>query len=148
MNKFFSISLVFALFLFSCSSNAVKEKINEAGDIAGQTAGEFAKGLGNGVTKAFDVQIRLPPPLLLKGLKLGKNTISSDSLGTDNLLSAYFIFEKDFSEKLTAKVFDNKGQEMGRVTALVEGKANEAKFIDFRFDERTNIDSDCKITIE
>jgi hypothetical protein len=141
------IALLAASCLFSCSSNAVKEKINTAGDLAGQTVGEFSKGLGNGVTKAFDVNITLPPPLLARGLKMGKNTVNSET-GTDNVLNAYFIFDKDYSGTLVSKVFDAKGQEMGRTTALVEGKAGEARFVDFVFDQHTNIDSDSKITIE
>ncbi|MCW3103082.1 MAG: hypothetical protein JWO09_1522 [Bacteroidetes bacterium] len=147
MKYYFFISLLSASFLFSCSSDAVKEKINSAGDLAGQTVGEFSKGLGNGVTKAFDVNITLSPPLLARGLKMGKNTVNSET-GTDNVLNAYFIFEKDFSETLVSKVFDAKGQEMGRTTAVVEGKRGEAKFVDFSFDQHTNIDSDSKITIE
>jgi len=139
---------ILSIFLISCSSSSVKEKINKAGDIAGQASGEFAKGIGNGVSKAFDVKIDLPQSLSDKGIKFGKTTISSDSIGTDNLLSIYFIFEKNFSGKITAKVFDNKGQEMGRAVGFAEGKENETKFIDFHFDKRTNIDSDCKITIE
>lgn len=109
--------------------------------------GEFSKGLGNGVTKAFDVNITLTPPLLARGLKMGKNTVDSET-GTDNVLNAYFIFDKDFSATLVSKVFDVKGQEMGRTSAMVEGKAGEAKFVGFRFDPHTNIDSDSKITIE
>jgi len=141
------IALLSTSFFFSCSSESVKEKINSAGDLAGQTVGEFSKGLGNGVSKAFDVNIILPPALLARGLKMGKNTVNSET-GTDNVLNAYFIFEKDLSETLVSKVFDAKGQEMGRTTATVEGKAGEAKFVDFTFDPHTNIDSDSKITIE
>jgi hypothetical protein len=134
--------------LISCSSRTVKEKINDAGDMAGQAAGEFAKGVGNGVTKAFEVDIHVSPVLGQKGIKQGKNTVSSDTTGTDNLLNAYLIFDKDFSGKITAKVVDGKSQEMGRTSTMVEGKAGDARFVDFHFDPRTNIDSDSRITIE
>ncbi len=140
---------MFASFcIISCNRTSINDKINKVGDIAGEAAGSFAKGVGNGATKAFDVDVALKPSLLANGIKRGKATVSSDSIGVDNLLSVYLIFEKDFSNIATAKIFDAKNQEMGRVIQLIEAKANETKFVDFHFSQRTNIDSDCKITIE
>jgi hypothetical protein len=136
------------IILGSCSSSSTKEKINKAGDITGQVVGQFSKGVANGVTKAFDVSIELPKTLMDNGIKLGKMTVSSDTVGTDNLLVAYIIFDKDFNQTLTAKAFDSKGQEMGRVSVAVNEKKNEAKFVEFHFDKRTNIDSDSKLTFE
>lgn len=136
------------LLIYSCNSSSIKEKINKAGDIAGQATGEFAEGVAKGVNKAFDVQIDLPQSLKDKGISFGKISVTSDSAGTDNLLSVYVIFNNDFNGTLTAKAFDDKGLEMGRVAVPVEGKASEAKFIDFHFDKRTNIDSKNRLTIE
>lgn len=138
----------FCLVVFtSCSGSSVKEKIEQVGDAAGQTAGKLAKGLESGINKTFDVQMELPENLKSQGISLGKTIVSSGPDGTDNLLSIYFIFSSNFNAELTAKVFDNKSQEMGRVTMLVEGKKGEAKYIDFHFDKRTNIDSDSKLTL-
>ncbi|MBP7437096.1 MAG: hypothetical protein KBA16_05190, partial [Bacteroidia bacterium] len=83
-----------------------------------------------------------------KGIELGKSTVSSDSLGTDNLLSQYVIFNQDFSGTLTARVFDSSDKEMGRAAVEVVAKQKEARFIDFRFDPRTNIDSKCRLNVE
>jgi len=49
---------------------------------------------------------------------------------------------------LVAKVFDRKGLEMGRARQKVTAVKGDAKFIEFHFDKRTNIDVDSKITIE
>jgi len=139
--------LLFALlFLFSCHSS-VKEKINTVGDAAGETAGEFFKGVGKGIDNALEVKITHPKYITERGLEFGKTTVSSNG-GTDNVLSVYILFKKDFKGRLTSKVFDTKGQETGRTAADVEGKAGEARFTDFVFDTRTNIDSDYRITIE
>ena len=134
--------------LTSCSGSSVKEKIERVGDAAGQTAGKLAKGIESGINKTFDVQVELPEVLKAQGISLGKTIVSSDANGTDNLLSIYFIFTGNFNDALTVKVFDNKSQEMGRVTVPVEGKKGEAKYIDFHFDKRTNIDSDSKLFIQ
>jgi hypothetical protein len=136
------------IMLTACSSNSIKEKINKVGDVAGQTAGEFIEGASKGVQKAFDIKIVLPDGLKEKGVEFGKATVSSDSLGTDNLLVLYVIFNKDFKGKLTAKVFDDQSQEMGRSIVALTGKKDESKFIEFHFDKRTNIDSKNKLTLE
>lgn len=139
---------VSTIFLCSCSSESIKEKINKAGDVAGQTAGEFLEGASKGVRKAFDVKITLPQNLKDKGIAFGKATVTSDSLGTDNLLVLYVIFNQDYEGKLIAKVFDDQNQEMGRSIVTIHGKKDETKFIEFHFDKRTNIDSKNKLTIE
>jgi hypothetical protein len=45
------------LFFGACSPDSIKEKINKAGDVAGQTAGEFIEGASKGVQKAFDIKL-------------------------------------------------------------------------------------------
>ncbi len=135
-------------FLASCSSCQVKEKANKAGDAAGQVLGEFASGLTSGVEEAIEVSINPSEELKNKGIQFGKMTVTSDSVGTDNLLTTYVIFNQDFKSTLTAKAFDNKGLEMGRVKLNVTGKKDEARFIEFHFDKRTNIDNNSKLTIE
>jgi hypothetical protein len=141
------ILLALAAGLSSCSS-CVKEKANKAGNAAGEIAGEFVEGAVQGATDAFDVKVNLPKNLQEKGIRFGKSTVSNDSSGTDNLLTVYVIFEKDFEGTLTAKVFDGKGLEMGRSTQSVKGKTNETQFVEFHFDQRTNIDSNCKVVVE
>lgn len=147
MKKVIIVIVVFAT-LISCKPSSVKEKINKAGDVAGQTAGEFFEGVSKGVQKAFDVDIDLPENLKTQGIEFGKSTISSDSVGSDNLLNLYVIFNKDFKGEFTAKVLDDKSKEMGRTKTEISGKKGEAKFFMFHFDEKTNIDSKNKIVVQ
>ena len=146
--KIIAVILSASFTLFSCSTSSVKEKINQAGDVAGQVAGEFAEGAGKGLIKAFDVKVSVSETLTAKGIQLGKTTVTSDTLGTDNLLVAYVIFNNDFKGSLTAKVVDENGLETGRSTIQVEGIKNDAQYIEFLFDKRTNIDSKNLVTIE
>jgi hypothetical protein len=139
---------ILALIMFSCSTDTIKEGINKAGNVAGQTAGEFIEGASKGVEKAFDVKVSMSEELKKQGLEFGKTYITSDSSSTDNLLMVYVIFHKEYSDTLKARVFDDKQLEMGRTTAIVQGKKDEAKFIEFHFDTRTNIDSKNVLTVE
>ncbi len=142
------LSFSILVYLAACTSTTIKDNINKAGDVAGQAAGEFVEGASKGVSKAFDVKIELSKDLSDKGLQFGKTTVTNDSIGTDNLLLLYLIFNKDFDGSLTAKAFDNQSLEMGRANVKVTGKKNEARFIEFHFDKRTNIDSKNKLTVE
>ena len=142
------ICVFFALVLIQCSSKGTKENINKVGNVTGQAVGELVSGISSGVKKAFDVKIELQKNLADQGISFGKITVTSDSSGTDNLLTVYVIFNKDFKGALTAKAFDNKGLEMGRVKLTIEGKKDEAKYFEFHFDKRTKIAFDSKLTIE
>jgi hypothetical protein len=136
------------IILSACTSSSIKENINKAGDAAGQTAGEFIEGATKGVQKAFDVSITIDSKLAAKGIEFGKTQVSSDSLGTDNLLVVYVIFNQNFNGKLTAKAFDDQSLEMGRSSIQIQGKKDETKYVEFHFDSRTNLDSKNKLTIE
>jgi len=146
--KIISLSVLAILVFSACSSSSIKEKINKTGDVAGQAAGEFIEGASKGVEKAFDVKVELNQNLKEKGIEFGKTIISSDSLGTDNLLVLYVIFNQAFDGTLTAKAFDEQTLEMGRAKLNVIGKKDEAKFIEFHFDPRTNINSKNKLTVD
>ncbi|PWU02707.1 MAG: hypothetical protein C5B52_04850 [Bacteroidetes bacterium] len=150
MNKpILQVCTLFAgLIISACSGHSIKKNLNSAGEKAGEAVGEVVHGVSSGVENAFRVEISLSDHLKTSGLELGKIQLSNDSSGTDNLLNVYVIFKKDFDGSVTCKVFDNNGLEMGRSTEKVQGKVGNAKFFDFHFDKRTNIDRDSKITME
>ncbi len=133
--------------LAACSGEGVKEKINKAGDVAGQAVGELATGVSQGVEKAMGVKVEVNSALADKGVSTGKISVS-DSSATDNVLNVYTVFAKDFDGAITAKVYDQSGAEMGRAKVAVKAMKDEAKFVDFVFDKRTNLDNHCKVVLE
>lgn len=135
------------LLIASCSGGAVKEKLNQAGDVAGQTVGEIATGVASGVRKALDLKVELGDSLKKHGIRMGRVELG-DSSGMDNVLAVYLIFDKDFEGTLTARAFDNTDAEMGRVRLNALARKDEARFFEFRFDPRTHLDNDCRITID
>lgn len=139
--------LIIAVF-YSCSSDGIKEKINKTGDAAGQALGEFASGVTSGVEKAIQPKIEISDNLKSAGISFGKVTVSSDTTSNENVLVAYIIFNEKFQGDIMAKVFDNKDAEMGRAKIKISGDKDEAKFFEFHFDRRTDIDNDSRIAIE
>ena len=149
MYKYFTL-IIFLLVIGGC--NGAKEKakdaINKAGETVGQSTTEFAKGVSEGVDKSLGSEIELSPLLLSKGIKAGKCIITDSADAHNNILSLYLIFDKDFKQQISVKINDSKGLEYGRLKQEVSGKAGEARFVDFIFDKRTNIESKSKFIIE
>ena len=150
MNRIVSFLLLsITVFSFSCNhaKEKAKEAINKTGETVGKGVSEFADGVKEGVTKTFDCKVLLSNELNSKGVSAGKFSIESDSTN-DNKLVVYLIFDKDINQPIKAKVFDVDNKEYGRTSVAVTGKAGEARFIDFVFDQRTDIETRSKIVLE
>lgn len=136
-----------ALLFSSCKSCS-----NKVGSTVGESIGEFTEGVGKGAEKAFDIEVTPSANLKAKGISVGKVLLDSDTTaankGHDNMLSIYLIFDKDFNDGVTVRVTDAKGLEIGRHKDTIVATGGHAGYYDFRFDKRTNIDSDSKIIIE
>lgn len=146
------IFLMFAFINLIIGCNRVKEKaketINKSGEIVSKSGSEFIDGVAKGVEKTFENKVEISDELKAMGLKSGKTIINSSENGTDNLLTVYLIFDNNFDKSLIIKIFDTNNQEYGRVSEKIIGKKGEAKYFDFEFDKRTNIDGKGKIRIE
>ena len=149
--KLFNLLIIIAAITTS-SCNWTKDKAkgaaNKTGEVVAKTGSEFVDGVAKGIEKSFSNEIVVADNLKSNGLKTGKVLIRSSDSTTDNILSAYLIFEKDFDQKIMVKVIDQKGLEYGRTSQLVSAKANEARYFDFVFDNRTNIDGKGKVSFE
>ena len=121
-------------------SEISEEAATKAGEIVGGSARSFGDGVGEGIDKSGNMALQLSEELANAGVKLGAHTISSTDEGNDNKLSIYFIFEKDFQKTVVIKVLNKQQVEVGRIKQEVKGKKDEATYIDFVFDPRTNID--------
>jgi hypothetical protein len=92
--------------------------------------------------------VELSATLTAKQISFGKFTVSSGIDSADNRLTCYLIFNQDFKGSLSAKVFDMHGQEYGRSVISVAAKKGEARFYDFVFDKRTDIERKSKFIID
>ncbi len=116
--------------------------------MAGKAGSEFAQGVAKGVEKTFSNEVVFSDELKRRGLSAGKIVINSTDSTSDNLLSAYLIFAENFDGIITVKVFSPQGQEYGRTRLNVQSAKGEARYFDFVFDKRTNIDSKGRLTFE
>jgi len=149
MKPIISILAVLVL-IVSCGriKEKAKETINKSGETVGKTATEFFEGFSEGIDKTLQCEVSLSQSLMDKGLKTGKFAIENAEGGSNNQLTIYLIFDKDFKSFVTAKAFDKTGLEIGRTKIDIEGKANEAGYFDFIFDKRSQIEVKSKIVLE
>jgi hypothetical protein len=150
MKQFLLILLLFCMALTSCKrvSEKAKETLNKAGEKVGEATTEFLEGVAEGVDKTLECEIVLSEELKKKGIQTGTFSVDRHLGSNNNKLTLYLIFEQDFKGTLFAKAFDKKGLEIGRSKIKVTGKAEDAGYYDFEFDERTNIGVRNKIVIE
>lgn len=142
--------VLFIIVAISCNtaSEKVKDAANKTGEVVAKTGSEFVDGVSKGVEKAFANEVVISDKLKEKGFKTGKIIINSTDSSTDNILTAYLMFEKPFAHLVIVKVFDGQGLEYGRTTNNVIAATGEGKYFDFVFDKRTNIDGKGKISFE
>ncbi|MBS1915947.1 MAG: hypothetical protein JST87_06690 [Bacteroidetes bacterium] len=145
-----NISVILLLIFVSCNwaKQKTKETVNKTGEVVGKAGSEFANGVSKGIEKTFQNEVVIPDDLKNKGFKTGKIIIRSSDSTTDNILSAYLIFDNDFEQDITIKVFSQEGQEYGRATQHIKGQKGEAKYVDFIFDKRTDIDGKGKLAFD
>lgn len=149
MKKYFIYSVLLLAF---ASCNRVKEGtknvIDKSAETAGKVGSDIVDKVGEGVKKSLQCTIELSENLKGQGLQATKVNFITQKEATDNGVSIYIIFDKDFSGKLSVKVLDEKRQEYGRTTADVKAKKGTAGYYDIYFDKRVNLESKSKFVIE
>ncbi len=147
MKKIIFIALA-GIFSNACRTESGNEKLQEASTKVGTSAAKAVKGIKAGIENATKINIELSESLKTKGLNIGKTKLDSKNGGRHNMLNIYLIFDKKISRNVLLKVLNNQNEEIGRTKSLISGDAGEAKYFDFIFDKRTNIDRDFKIIME
>ena len=140
-----------AITITACHSvtDSTKKAINKTGQAIGTGASELVRGIASGVENSLNDSFFVSASLKDKGVTVGKFNVTNDTSSPNkNKLSLYMIFAKDFKGTVTAKVFDKDGQEYGRATATVAARHEDAKFVDFIFDNRTDLEGKSKFVME
>ncbi len=149
MNKTLIIAACLLTTLLAGCGKA-KEKINSAGEKVGEGTSEFFQGVAEGVDKTRECKLEMSDALKASGLSYGKYMVQTVAEGgtSNNRVTIYLMFEKDFRGPVNLKVFDPNGLEYGRLRQDIAGNAGEAMFFDFIFDVNTDIEARSRIVME
>ncbi len=142
--------VLIAVVFIACDKvkTSTKDAIDKTAETAGKVGSDIITKVGEGVEKSLQCEAVLSEQLKSTGLKTGKIIFAAQKDATDNILSMYFIFDKDFASTISVKAFDEKGLEYGRTSALVKGKKGTAGYVDFIFDKKVNLENKSKFIFE
>jgi hypothetical protein len=143
--------LLFSMLVFtSCdwAKDKAKSTLHKGGEVVGKAGSEVVDGLTEGVEESFSNLIEVSPSIKAKGLQTGQIKVSGTNSSTDNIVSVYMVFNKSYAGSITAKAIDKNGLEFGRTTLQLSGDSGQARFVDFIFDKRTNLDRKDKVVLE
>lgn len=146
--KYTALILLLALASCNWAKEKTKSAINKTGEVVGKTGSEFTQGVVKGVEKTFQNEVIISDALKKAGIATGKIIITGTDSTRDNIITAYIIFNENFNQPVTVKVTGEDKLEYGRVTDTVKANKGEARYVDFVFDKRTNIDSKGTLTFE
>jgi hypothetical protein len=113
-----------------------------AGNTLGEAATDFASGVGKGVDKQMAVNVELSKSLAEKGLSKTVAKLSGPDLTNASKplhmrgISVYLIASKPLKSKLIAKALSKEAEEIGRSVVDVDFAADDAKYVDFKFDRQ------------
>lgn len=122
-----------SLILIGCGKkeDSIAKKV---GEVIGQQATDFTKGVGKGIDQKMMVQVSLTPAVQELGLT---NTIAKSlGLGSTNGVSIYFIASQSLSNTLVARALTADGVEVGRARKLVVMQKDDASYVTFNFDDQ------------
>ena len=146
--RYLLIMLTLALASCHWAKQKTKETVNKTGEVVAKAGSEFVNGVSKGIEKTFQNEVVFSEPLRRQGLKSGKIIIHGTDSSADNILTTYLILDENFDHNVTIRVISDEGQEYGRATQHISGQKGDAKYVDFIFDKRTNIDGRGKLLFE
>ena len=132
MKNFTMIGLVAAI-LIGCGKKD-ESVAKRVGEVIGQQATDFTKGVGKGIDRQMLVPVSLTHQVLDLGLT---NTIAKSlGLGSSNGISVYFIASQSVSNTLVARALNADGVEVGRARKLIVILKGDATYLTFNFEDQ------------
>jgi len=140
--------LITSLSACNWAGDKAKTAIHKSGEAVASAGSEFADGVSSGVKKSFRNELKISDALKKAGMNCGIFNIRSANGGTDNVLSVYVIYDKDFDRDVKIRLMNTSGEEYGRIRQHLAGKADDAGYVDFTFGAQTTINGRGTIYFE
>ncbi|MGB1296400.1 MAG: hypothetical protein ACPG6V_13060 [Flavobacteriales bacterium] len=117
--------------------DALKTDGKEALESVSEGIGEAFKGINSGYDKSINQAKVLSDSTFIKSFEIGRTEKFYNDTTNLKKVTVYLISNKNFDRKLKLKAFDKSEKEIGRSSVSVKFNEDDAKFIDFKFDNRT-----------
>lgn len=135
MKTMLLVSLLSLIAIAGCDKKE-GNSAQKVGKNVGQTLTSLAKGVGEGIDEELTVETELSKELIDQGIS---KTISKSKVTDDpdqKSIAVYLISTNAFKSILMAKALNAEGQEIGRSTADLSLGQDEAKYVQFIFEDQ------------
>lgn len=141
--------------------HALETKGQDAAHALGAGVGQVAKGTGGGLSAGFsEFAVRLAPSASQKGLQINNARLNGEASAIvdeksssvtegGKIVTAYLLAgQSALNGKVRLLALDKKDKELGRASATLELAAGDAKYVDFKFDQRTPLTEVSTMVLE
>ena len=126
--------------LIEGAGKALQEEGKAAAKSASKGIGDIIKGINSGMSESISNSKVIPEPTFEANFEECKaEKIYGADTDKQKKVTIYLIAKKDFNGKLLLKAFNSDKKEIGRSSLEVSIKKDDAKYVDFSFDERTHL---------
>jgi hypothetical protein len=124
--------LAFCISLIGCDAKDVGKSV-------GESVSDFAEGVGEGADEKLMVKVDPGDKFKERGFKITTAKRKSITGATGKSVELYVISTNKAMVELIMIVYDDKSQEIGRSKVKATFEDNDAKYIDFDFDKRVDM---------
>lgn len=126
--------------LIEGAGKAPQEEGKSAAESASKGVGDVIKGINSGISKSINQSKVISEASFKTNFEDCKaEKIYASSEDKVKKVTIYLIAKNDFKGDLILKAFDSDKKEIGRSRVKVDIKKEDAKYVDFPFDERTHL---------
>ena len=122
------------------AGKALQEQGKDAAKSASKGVGDVIKGINSGISESINESNVIAEGTLKTNFEEPKaEKIYGADVDKIKKVTIYLIAKKDFQGDLILKAFNADEREIGRSRLSVSIKKDDAKYVDFPFDERTHL---------
>jgi hypothetical protein len=126
--------------LIEGAGKALQEEGKEAAKSASKGIGDVIKGINSGISESIKESKVIPEATFKTNFEECKaEKIYGADVDKVKKVTIYLIAKNDFKGDLILKAFNESKKEIGRSRLQVDIKKDDAKYVDFTFDERTHL---------
>lgn len=126
--------------LIEGAGKALQEQGKAAAKSASKGIGDVIKGINSGMSESINQSEVIPEAAFKVNFEECKaEKIYGSDADKVKKVTIYLIAKNDFKGDLILKAFNADKKEIGRSRLAVDIKKDDAKYVDFSFDERTHL---------
>lgn len=122
------------------AGDAMQKEGKDAIESASKGVGEMVKGASSGFSASLNsAKIVSDPTFDVNFEECKAEKVYGAEADKTKKVNVYLIAKNNFNGKLILKAFDKNKKEIGRSNLTISIKKDDAKYVDFSFDERTQL---------